>query len=444
MKRILITISSILFLFGCSTNNNLVTVVPATPSNLAASVVSSNQVNLSWTDNATNESGYKIQRKTGTGNFADIGSTGADIATFSDIGLTPNTNYTYRVYAYNSAGNSLQYSNEVMITTNNGSIVTIPLAPTNLSGILISQNQVNLTWTDNSSDETGFKIERKIAAGNFVLIDSVASNVTNYSNTGLASSTSYAYRICSYNTAGNSLQYSNEFTIVTANLPTITTTTLTSLTASACISGGNITNSGGSNIIERGVVWDTLPNPTISLSTKTIDGAGVGTYTSNVTVIPNRRNYIRAYATTASGTAYGNEVVYCEMCGIYISNGYFYHPTNPTSINWVKIFEFYDEQTVKTKLPVGQLDPNTWIYYMKKNPDNTLTFSDSIYNPGFSSLALIVFSNLPTTNPGYTPQWPRSSECNNTYDPSTGEYKIKIGYSSSQGYRVSEEIIKRY
>ena len=106
------------FLFSCSTNNNgTVTVVPLAPSNLTGSVISTSQINLSWTDNATNEDGYKIERKTGTGNYAVVGSTASNMTTFNDLGLTPNTSYTYRVYAYNSAGNSLQYSNELTLTT---------------------------------------------------------------------------------------------------------------------------------------------------------------------------------------------------------------------------------------------------------------------------------------------------------------------------------------
>ncbi len=108
-----------MFLFGCSTNNNgVTTVVPAAPTNLTGTATSGTQINLSWTDNATNETGYKIQRKTGNGSFTDAGSTGTDISTFSDLGLTNNTTYTYRVYAFNSAGNSLQYSNEVTVITN--------------------------------------------------------------------------------------------------------------------------------------------------------------------------------------------------------------------------------------------------------------------------------------------------------------------------------------
>ena len=118
MKKIIILLSVVLFFIGCSTNNNgTVTVIPIAPTNLTGTVISTTQINLSWIDNATNEDGYKVERKTGNGNYAVIGSMGANLSTYSDLGLTTNTTYTYRVYAYNSAGNSLQYSNELTLTT---------------------------------------------------------------------------------------------------------------------------------------------------------------------------------------------------------------------------------------------------------------------------------------------------------------------------------------
>jgi hypothetical protein len=118
MKHLIILLLISVSIFSCSTNNNgPVIVVPLAPTNLTGTVISTAQINLSWTDNATNEDGYKIERKTGTGNYAVVGSTSSNMTTFSDLGLTPNTSYTYRVYAYNSAGNSIQYSNEVTLST---------------------------------------------------------------------------------------------------------------------------------------------------------------------------------------------------------------------------------------------------------------------------------------------------------------------------------------
>ncbi len=79
--------------------------------------VSSSQINLSWTDNATNETGFKIERKTGAGGtYAEIATVGAGVAAYSDTGLTAATTYFYRVRATNAIGDSA-YSNEASATT---------------------------------------------------------------------------------------------------------------------------------------------------------------------------------------------------------------------------------------------------------------------------------------------------------------------------------------
>jgi hypothetical protein len=101
MKYFFLFITAAFFFLSCSTNNNgTVIVVPLAPSNLTGTVVSTTQINLSWTDNATNETGYKIERKTGNGNYTVVGSMGADLSVFNDLGLTPYTTYTYRVLRF--------------------------------------------------------------------------------------------------------------------------------------------------------------------------------------------------------------------------------------------------------------------------------------------------------------------------------------------------------
>jgi hypothetical protein len=94
--------------------------LPAAPGNLTATAVSSSQIDLSWTDNADNEDGYKIERKTGSGSFTEIATTGANVTGYSNTGLSASTTYTYRVRAYNTAGNSA-YSNEASATTQDSS-----------------------------------------------------------------------------------------------------------------------------------------------------------------------------------------------------------------------------------------------------------------------------------------------------------------------------------
>lgn len=118
MRQILYLLLFFLLFSGCSiSEEGVVEVVPLAPSELKAIVALNGQVDLTWKDIATNETGYKIERKTDSGIFSDIGAVSADITTFTDKTTTQATNYTYRVYSFNKAGKSIQYSNEVSIKT---------------------------------------------------------------------------------------------------------------------------------------------------------------------------------------------------------------------------------------------------------------------------------------------------------------------------------------
>ncbi len=80
--------------------------VPAAPTGLAAVAVSGSQVALSWTDNSGNETGFEVQRATGAGPYVTVTMTGPNATTFTDVGLSNLTTYTYRVRAVNAAGES--------------------------------------------------------------------------------------------------------------------------------------------------------------------------------------------------------------------------------------------------------------------------------------------------------------------------------------------------
>lgn len=98
---------------------------------------------------------------------------------------------------------------------------------------------------------------------------------------------------------------------VTYLLPSISSNSVNNITPTSCYSGGNVTSDGGNAVTTRGVCWSTTPNPTTSLSSKTIEGIGTGTFSSKITgLTPNTTYYIRAYATNISGTAYGNELIF--------------------------------------------------------------------------------------------------------------------------------------
>jgi subtilisin len=88
---------------------------PETPLNLVATAVSPSRINLSWTDNNNFEDGYKIERLHGS-SYIQINTVGANVTGYADTGLFGGSPYTYRIRAYNSAGDS-GYSNESFTVT---------------------------------------------------------------------------------------------------------------------------------------------------------------------------------------------------------------------------------------------------------------------------------------------------------------------------------------
>jgi len=90
--------------------------LPAPPSGLIATAVSRSQIKLTWTDNADNETVFKIERTSNGGSFSQIATVSANVTTYSNTGLSRNTTYSYRVRAYNAAGNSA-YSNTASAKT---------------------------------------------------------------------------------------------------------------------------------------------------------------------------------------------------------------------------------------------------------------------------------------------------------------------------------------
>lgn len=188
-----------------TTNNNVTPIInqiniyyhqPSDPSNTVATAESASQINLHWLDNADNEQGFIVERKTEVyGTYEPIAyistispDTGAGIPVwFSDESLSPDTTYYYRVCAYNEAGNS-NYSNEA-------NIATWLSAPSNITASAVSVTQINLSWTDNSQTEEGFIIERRTLYESFAQFATVASDVTTYSDTNCDFGTNYYYRV---------------------------------------------------------------------------------------------------------------------------------------------------------------------------------------------------------------------------------------------------------
>jgi len=92
--------------------------------------------------------------------------------------------------------------------------------------------------------------------------------------------------------------------------PSITTTSVTDISTTTAVSGGNVIDDGGELVVSKGVCWNTLENPEID-NNKTIETGGAVSFTSNISQLtPNTTYYIRAYATNSAGTGYGNSITF--------------------------------------------------------------------------------------------------------------------------------------
>jgi hypothetical protein len=172
---------------------------PPAPTNLSAKAVSGLRINLAWTDNAANELGFRIERSADGATYTEIGVVAANVKTYADTSLSPGTQRWYRVRAYNATGQS-DFAGPTSATT-----LSAPPAPTNLSATAVSSSQIDLSWTDNASTETGFRIQRAVGTAAFTEIAVVTANVTTYADTSLSAATQYRYRVRAYNAIGASV-----------------------------------------------------------------------------------------------------------------------------------------------------------------------------------------------------------------------------------------------
>jgi chitodextrinase len=164
-----------------------------TPVVLTALPISTNQINLSWTNNSDEVTGLYVERSVSLkGPWKRVISVPANAASCANAGLAAATTYYYRVMA-----NGAPYSTVASATTLSG--VTAQ-APGNLSATTTSSNQIDLSWSANPGDLTGFKIERceGKSCANFIEIASLAADATSYQDSSLTALTSYSYRVRAY------------------------------------------------------------------------------------------------------------------------------------------------------------------------------------------------------------------------------------------------------
>jgi hypothetical protein len=192
--------------WGDSPVSNIASLVtpawPAAPTNLRRTLLQPTRVVLAWNDNSNNETGFRVERCEGAvcTNFAQIAQVGANVVAYNDTTVLSGTPYRYRVYAFNATAIS-GFSNVLSVTT------TGPRAPSNLRVTAFTRTSISLAWNDNSTNETGFQIQRSTNGTTWTTIATRPAGSTTYTNTGLTPNTLYYYRVRAIN--GGQSNWSN-------------------------------------------------------------------------------------------------------------------------------------------------------------------------------------------------------------------------------------------
>jgi hypothetical protein len=177
------------------------------PSNTNAVAVSESQIDVSWRDNSTNETGFEVHSSTSGpgGTFALRTSTGANVASYRDTGLTPSRQYCYKVRAFKRADGKTSYSG----FSNTACATTLappqPNAPSATNAVPSNSSAIDVTWADNSANEDGFRVERSLDGGaSWATVSTTAANVTAVQDGGRSSEQPVCYRVLAFNASGDS------------------------------------------------------------------------------------------------------------------------------------------------------------------------------------------------------------------------------------------------
>ncbi|MBI5739256.1 MAG: DUF2341 domain-containing protein [Nitrospirae bacterium] len=365
---------------GYSDTASAVTATPSAPDLLVTTRISEVQINLSWSDNTTDETGFKVDRCAGAGctNFIQIASLAAGVTTYNNAGLSPATTYNYRVRAYKTATCSWEEVSSV------SSAATTITPPSGLAASAINTTQINLAWTDNTVSETGFRIERCSGAdcGDFAEIATAGANAVAYQDSSVCNSTSYSYRVRAYKTSPSWYSdYGSTAAEATATSPAPGSFTATAVTDN-----------------QTDLSWTDNTTDETGFRIERCAGAGCGDYAEITTVDSNLTAYsdttvapettycyrVRAYKTAACGwdTGYGNE--YCDVT-------FAGHPTGLTAttlnsmiirLDWIDNANNEDGYEIEVQIwngkfvkiaTVGQ-DVVTYTDTMSIEPEKTYTY----------------------------------------------------------------------
>jgi fibronectin type 3 domain-containing protein len=276
---------------------------PEPPSALTAAAPSWAEVVLSWSDNSIHEDGFRVQRATAGGAFATVATLGPNVTTYRDTTVLPNATYDYRVVAFNVTGEAASATVTVTVPP------APPAAPTALTATLLPPTSVRLAWTDASSNETGFTIERSTAStftANVVTFNA-AANATVYTDTTVAANTRYYYRIRAFNGVGTSAWSPTATVLTSGGTPPAAPVSLEPVVATRTSIQIRWTDRATN---EQGFYVERSGSPTGPWTRVATLAANTVQYT-NAGLLPNTAYSYRVQAFNAGGTsAYSNVITF--------------------------------------------------------------------------------------------------------------------------------------
>jgi len=270
---------------------------PAAPTNLVVSVVSQSTLLLSWNDNSSDETAFKIERSSDGSAYITVATVNPNTTGFTNNGLAANTTYWFRVKATNAGGDSMPSNVDSEATLPN-----VPPAPSGLSVSVVSQTELQLSWTDTSSDESGFKIESSTDGSSFTAAGATGADVQTFTAGSLTANTRYYFRVKATNAGGDSAPSNVASAITLPNPPTAPTSPAVVVVSSTSLQ----------------VTWvDASNNETSFTIERSLDGSvftAAGTVSANVTsftnsgLTPMTLYYFRVAATNAGGSSFSGTV----------------------------------------------------------------------------------------------------------------------------------------
>ncbi|MEO8582954.1 MAG: fibronectin type III domain-containing protein [Flavitalea sp.] len=261
---------------------------PALPTALAATTVAFNKIRLNWTDNSTNETGFEITRSlTSNGTFVPIGNTTANQVSYLDSGLTGSKAYFYKIRAV-GPGSESPYTAQVTATTS--AAPATPEAPSSLAAFG-AQSTVTLTWNDNSTNETNFRIFRSTDGVDYAQTGIVVANANAFTDVSVVAGTIYYYYVAGSNASGTGAG-SNIVQSLSGNVAPV----ISGLSDLSLKSDGTVTQDFTATDDPDNLVYVSIPNAPAFIKLTNISGSNYRiTATGSV-------NYIGWYPLTVVAT----------------------------------------------------------------------------------------------------------------------------------------------